>query len=176
MPPPSAYSACPSPLIRGIWIICGPRTAEPREILTEGRLGLTTATEAARPDVGADLLPRLGRIGQRRCRSHTLRRRCRLVDPDDLPPVVCFRHRGARLPDEDVCFPLTSIRQERRPAAPLHHRSGGRLCDLANCGICLVGFDRSLLVSPHHPRTHRIMELPHDRPDHAGDRPASRSG
>ena len=42
------------------------------------------------------------------------------VDPDDLPAVVCFRHRGPPLPDGDGCFAPSSIRQERRPAPSSH--------------------------------------------------------
>src|SRR5260370_30596825 len=43
------------------------------------------------------------------------------VHPDDLPAVICSRHRGPPLPGGDGCFAPSSIRQERRPAPSSHH-------------------------------------------------------
>jgi len=43
------------------------------------------------------------------------------VHPDDLPAVICFRHRGPPLPGGDGCFATSSIRHERRPAPSSHH-------------------------------------------------------
>jgi hypothetical protein len=52
------------------------------------------------------------------------------------------------------------------------HGSGGRLCHLANCAICLLGLDHSSLAVPRSFRVYSgSWKLPRDRSYRAGDGP-----